>query len=93
MICTLADQYTRPNRTNLFQKERFFNIKSCCGLQIPFTAHTSRRLAREKQRFREGSLSFGCVRVVIIINSFKVEQAKRAKRLVCLISYVMSDYC
>ena len=29
-------QYTRPN---LFQ-ERLFNMKSCCGLQIPFTART-----------------------------------------------------
>ena len=27
-------QYARPN---LFQ-ERLFNMKSCCGLQIPFTA-------------------------------------------------------
>ena len=34
-------QYTRPNRTNLFHKERLFNMKSCCGLQIPFTARTS----------------------------------------------------
>ena len=33
-------QYTRPNRTNLFHKERLFNMKSCCGLQIPFTART-----------------------------------------------------
>ena len=30
-------QYTRPNRTNVFHKERLFNMKSCCGLQIPFT--------------------------------------------------------
>ena len=30
-------QYTRPNRTNVFHKERLFNTKSCCGLQIPFT--------------------------------------------------------
>ena len=28
-------QYTRPNRTDLFHKERLFNMKSCCGLQIP----------------------------------------------------------
>ena len=33
-------QYTRPNRTNLFHAERLFNMKSCCGLQIPFTART-----------------------------------------------------
>ena len=33
-------QYTRPNLTNLFPKERLFNLKSCCQLQIPFTAHT-----------------------------------------------------
>ena len=33
-------QYTRPNRTNVFHKERLFNMKSCCGLQIPFTART-----------------------------------------------------
>ena len=30
-------QYTRPNRANVFHKERLFNMKSCCGLQIPFT--------------------------------------------------------
>ena len=39
-------QYIRPKRTNLFHKDRLFNMKSCCGLQIPF---------------REGSLSFGRV--------------------------------
>ena len=33
-------QYTRPNRTNVFHKERLFNMKSCCGLQIPFTDYT-----------------------------------------------------
>jgi len=33
-------QYTWPNRTNLFHEERLFNMKSCCGLQIPFTART-----------------------------------------------------
>ena len=33
-------QHTRPNRTNLFRKERLFNMKSCCRLQIPFSAHT-----------------------------------------------------
>ena len=33
-------KYTRPNRTNLFHKERLFNMKSCCRLQIPFTART-----------------------------------------------------
>ena len=33
-------QYIRPNRTNLFHKGRIFNMKSCCGLQIPFTART-----------------------------------------------------
>ena len=27
-------QYTRSNCTNLFHKERLFNIKSCCGLQF-----------------------------------------------------------
>ena len=33
-------QYTRPNRTNVFHKERLFNMKSCCGLQMPFTDYT-----------------------------------------------------
>ena len=33
-------QHTRPNCTNLFRKERLFNMKSCCRLQISFTAHT-----------------------------------------------------
>ena len=33
-------QYIRPNRTNLFHKGRMFIMKSCCGLQIPFTACT-----------------------------------------------------
>ena len=33
-------QYRRPNRTSLFHKDRLFNMKSCCGLQIPFTART-----------------------------------------------------
>ena len=50
-------QYIRPNRTNLFHKERMFNMKSCCGLQIPFTPALC-HLACEKERFREGSLSF-----------------------------------
>ena len=50
--------YNRPNRTNLFHEGRMFYMKSCGGLQIPFTARTL-RLAREKERFREGSLSFG----------------------------------
>ena len=31
-------QYIRQNRTNLFYGGRTFNMKSCCGLQIPFTA-------------------------------------------------------
>ena len=35
-------QYTRPNLTNLFPKERLFNLKSCCQLQIPFySPHTA----------------------------------------------------
>ena len=33
-------QYIRPSRTNLFHMGRMFNMKSCCGLQIPFTAGT-----------------------------------------------------
>ena len=32
--------YIRPSRTKLFHKGRMFNVKSCCGLQIPFTART-----------------------------------------------------
>ena len=31
-------QYTRPIRTNVFHKEDCLNMKSLCGLQIPFTA-------------------------------------------------------
>ena len=31
---------TRPNRTNLFHKERLFNLKSCCRLQTLFRART-----------------------------------------------------
>ena len=53
-------QYTSPIRTNLFHKERLFNMKSCCGLQIPFTAHTL-PFGPRKERFREASLSFGRV--------------------------------
>ena len=53
-------QYIRSNRTNLFHKGRMFNMKSSCGLQIPFTPALC-RLAREKERFREGSLLFGRV--------------------------------
>ena len=55
-------QYTRPNRTNSFHRERLFNMKSCCGLQIPFTART----LPFGPRFREGSLSLGHARVVIM---------------------------
>ena len=33
-------EYTRSNCTNLFHKKRLFNMKSCCGLQIPFTARS-----------------------------------------------------
>ena len=33
-------QHRRPNRTNVFCKERLFNMKLCCRLQIPCTAHT-----------------------------------------------------
>ena len=51
-------QYTRPNRANVFHKERLFNMKSCCGLQIPFTDCTL-PFGPQKMRFREGSLSFG----------------------------------
>ena len=40
-------KYTRPNRTNLFHKERLFHMKSCCGLQIPFTARTFKRSVLE----------------------------------------------
>ena len=39
-----------------FFKERLFDMKSCCGLQIPEPALC--RLVREKERFREGSLSW-----------------------------------
>ena len=53
-------QYIRPTRTNLFHKGRMFNMKSSCGLQIPFTPALC-RLARKKECFREGSLSFGHV--------------------------------
>ena len=34
-------KYTRPNRTNVFHKEKLFDKKSCCGFQIPFTDCTS----------------------------------------------------
>ena len=51
-------QYTGPNRANVFHKERLFNMKSCCGLQIPFTDCTL-PFGPQKMRFREGSLSFG----------------------------------
>ena len=40
LVLSVYYQYTRPNLTNLFPKERLFNLKSCCQLQIPFTAHT-----------------------------------------------------
>ena len=33
-------RYIRPNRTNLFHNGRMFNMRSSCGLQIPFTART-----------------------------------------------------
>ena len=33
-------QYIRQNRTNLFHGGRMSNMKSSCGLQIPFTART-----------------------------------------------------
>ena len=36
--CIIGD--VEASRTNLFDKERLFNMKSCCGLQIPFTART-----------------------------------------------------
>ena len=53
-------QYTRPNRTNLFHKEKLFNMKSCGGLQIPFTVRTLPFGPRKVgEHFREGSLSFG----------------------------------
>ena len=55
-------QYTRPNRTNLFHKGKLFNMKSCGGLQIPFTVRTMPFGPRKVgERFREGSLSFGLV--------------------------------
>ena len=40
-------QHTRPNRTNIFHKERLFNTKSCCRLQIPFTARTLQFVPRK----------------------------------------------
>ena len=51
-------QYTRPNRANVFHKERLFYMKSSCGLQIPFTDCTL-PFGPQKMRFTEGSLSFG----------------------------------
>ena len=47
-------QYTRPNRTNLFHKERLFNMKSCCCCKFHLQPALC-RLARQKERFREGS--------------------------------------
>ena len=41
-------QYTRPNRTNLFHKERLFNMKSCCGLKIHFAVWPAKRSLLER---------------------------------------------
>ena len=53
-------QYTRSNRTNLFHEERLFIMKSRCRLQF-YLKPALYHLAKEKERFREGSLSFGHV--------------------------------
>ena len=42
--------YTWPNRA----KGKIVNMESDCGLPAPY------RLVREKERFREVSLSFAC---------------------------------
>ena len=53
-------QYTRLNYTNLFHRERLFNMKSRCRLQFHLQPQLG-HLAKEKKRFTEGSLSFGHV--------------------------------
>ena len=58
-------QYTRPNRTNLFHKARLFNMKSCCELQIPFTARTL-PFGPRKGAFQRGQFVIW-PRVVIVI--------------------------
>ena len=45
-------QYTRPNRKNLFHKERLFNMKKSYGPQIPSVQPALRRLVRDNERFR-----------------------------------------
>ena len=54
-------QYRTPKSTNLFQNERLFNMKPCCGLQ-----HFAVWPATEMERFREGSLSFSRVIMMVI---------------------------
>ena len=75
-------QYIRSNRTNLFHKGRMFNMKSSCGLQIPFTPALC-RLAREKERFREDSYFFVIWPRVVVIMIVNVTFLK-AGYLVCV---------
>ena len=66
-------QYRTPNSTNLFQNERLFNTKPCCGLQ-----HFAVWPATEKERFREGSLSFGRVIMMVIRATKKITSSRRS---------------
>ena len=50
-----------------FKRKDFLTRNHVAGCKFHLQP-TRCRLAREKQRFREGTLSFGCVRVVIMIN-------------------------
>ena len=59
-----------------------FNMKSSCGLQIPFTPALC-RLAREKERFREGSYFFVIWPRVVVIMIVNVTFLK-AGYLVCV---------
>ena len=54
-------QYTKPNRTNLFHKERLSTWNHVAGCKFHLQPARCRLACEKEHIFREGSLSFGCV--------------------------------
>ena len=79
-------QYAKPNRRHLFHKERLFNMKSCCGLQIPFTTRTL-PFGRRKGAFQRGQFVIWSRAVIII---YVIDQA--SGEVGSLLSYFLFIY-
>ena len=70
-------QYTKLNCTNLFHKERLFNMKSCCGLQFHLQPALC-SLAKEKERFTEGSILQNMYFFAIAYFSLELDNAQKS---------------